>query len=237
MAGRLYVGTSGFGYPSWAPRFYPSGVRGAALLPAYAARLPAVELNGTFYRQPSTAQVGAWVAAVPARFRFVVKAQRGGAVRAMTGDPAATLAWLLPPYRGFGAHLGSVLLRVPDAVPRDDPALDRLLHAWPSDMPLALEFRHPSWEDDWVHQRLQAGGAALCITDLPERPEPPTIRLTGSFLYLRLRRDEYTPAELAAWAARVEPFLSSGSDVFVFFKHDPVGRGGELALDLLDRLA
>jgi uncharacterized protein YecE (DUF72 family) len=56
------------------------------------------------------------------------------------------------------------------------------------------------------------------------------VRLTGPFLYLRLRREDYTPAELAAWADRLEPFLADGRDVFVFFRHDPVGRGGELAL-------
>ena len=100
-----------------------------------------------------------------------------------------------------------------------------------------LEFQDPSWDDDEVHARLRAAGAILCATDLPEAPDPPTIRLTGPALYARLRRDDYAPAELDAWAARLEPFLSSGSDAYVFFKHDPVGRGGELALELLVRSA
>ena len=62
------------------------------------------------------------------------------------------------------------------------------------------------------------------------------MRLTAAFLYLRLRREDYSAPELAAWAARIEPFLADGRDVFVFFKHDPVGRGAELALDLLARV-
>ena len=37
------------------------------------------------------------------------------------------------------------------------------------------------------------------------------------------------PAELDAWAARLEPFLAAGDDAFVFFRHDEVGRGPELA--------
>ena len=37
---------------------------------------------------------------------------------------------------------------------------------------------------------------------------PPTIRRTGSFLYLRLRRHDYNAEEVEAWAARLEPFLA-----------------------------
>lgn len=65
--------------------------------------------------------------------------------------------------------------------------------------------------------------------------EPPFIRRTGSFLYLRLRRHDYDAAALDAWAARIEPFLSAGDDAYVFFRHDPVGRAAELALELRDR--
>src|SRR6476619_4309996 len=65
MTGRLYVGTSGFGYPAWVPRFYPPGTRAADLLPAYAARLAAVELNGTYYRSPSPATIAGWLTTTP----------------------------------------------------------------------------------------------------------------------------------------------------------------------------
>jgi uncharacterized protein YecE (DUF72 family) len=73
------------------------------------------------------------------------------------------------------------------------------------------------------------------VTELDEHEAPPTVRRTGSLVYLRLRRSDYGPAELEAWAARVEPFLEGGFDVYAFFRHDPVGRATELALEL-DRL-
>jgi uncharacterized protein YecE (DUF72 family) len=237
VTGRLFVGTSGFGYPAWVPRFYPAGTRSADLLPAYAARLPAVELNGTFYRSPSPATIAGWLAATPPGFRFVVKALRSGSMRAWASDPVGSLPWLLEPARGFGERLGAVLFRVGAEQARSDERLDRLLAAWPSDVPLVLEFQDPSWVDDEVHARLQAAAATLCATDLPEAPEAPTLRLTGPALYARLRHDDYAPSELDAWAARFEPFLASGTDAYVFFKHDQVGRGGELALGLRRRLA
>jgi uncharacterized protein YecE (DUF72 family) len=230
--GRLRAGTSGFAYPGWIPRFYPPGTRADGLLRSYAARLGTVELNNTFYQQPSAAKVAAWLTATPDDFRFSVKAQRGGSFRAFAGTPEAGLPWLTGPYRAFGERLGTVLFRVPANVRRDDDRLAALLAAWPADVPLTLEFQDPSWHVDETLTALAQVGAVLCTTDLPDAPEPPTLRRTGPFLYLRLRRHDYTTAELATWAARLEPFLSAGDDVFVYFRHDEAGRGPELALEL-----
>jgi uncharacterized protein YecE (DUF72 family) len=87
----------------------------------------------------------AWLSATPEDFRFVVKAQRGGSIRAFGTAAAETVAWLTAPYRLFGERLGGVLYRLPDSVHRSDHPLRALLEAWPADMPLVLEFQHPSW--------------------------------------------------------------------------------------------
>ena len=237
MPGRLRVGTSGFAYAGWTPRFYPADLSPARRLEFYASQLTAVELNNTFYRQPSPAAVAAWLAATPDDFRFATKAQRGGSFRALQVDPATSVPWLTGPYRAFGARLGTVLFRVPDGVSRDDARLAALLAAWPHDLPLTMEFQEPSWHVDETFEALALAGAVLCTTELPEDPEPPPIRRTGPFLYLRLRRHDYEPAELGAWADRLEPFLSAGDDAFVFFRHDGLGRGPELARALVEAVA
>ena len=237
MPGQLRVGTSGFAYDGWTPRFYPAGLVPTRRLEFYASRLNALELNNTFYRQPSPAAVAAWLAATPDEFRFSIKAQRGGSFRALRVDPATSVPWLTGPYRAFGARLGTVLFRVPEGVDRDDGRLAALLAAWPRDLPLTMEFQEPSWHVDETFEALAGAGAALCTTELPEDAEPPTIRRTGPFLYLRLRRHDYDPAELAAWADRLEPFLSAGDDAFVFFRHDEHGRGPELARALSEAVA
>lgn len=220
--GRLYVGTSGFAYPAWAPRFYPAGARSADLLREYAARLNAVELNNTFYQQPKPDRVAAWLAATPTDFRFVVKAQRGGSMRAYGDAAAQTVEWLTAPYRLFGERLGCVLYRVPENVHRDEVKLGSLLAAWPSDLPLSIEFQHPSWTDDGVLELLREHRVTLCATDLDER-DPPDVQLTGGFIYLRLRRTSYADVELAAWASRLDAFLAAGVDCYAFLRHDESG--------------
>jgi uncharacterized protein YecE (DUF72 family) len=230
MTGVIRVGTSGFAYPAWAPRFYPAGLKGDGLLRHYGTRLSACELNNTYYQSPTASKVAAWLDATPAEFRFAVKAQRGGSYRSLQVDPVASVPWLTDPLRAFGERLGTVLFRVPEGVHRNDERLAALLAVWPRELPLTFEFQETSWHADEVFAALAAAGAALCTTELPDDPTPPDIRRTGPFLYLRLRRHDYTDAELAAWAARLEPFVADGLDAFVFFRHDEVGRGGELAV-------
>lgn len=234
--GRFYAGTSGFSYPAWAPLFYPAGTRPAEMLRRYSARLPAVELNNTFYRQPRPAAIAGWLAQTPDEFRFVVKAQRGSSMRAFgwtdAGAVGEAVAWLTAPYRLFGERLGSVLFRVPGNVARGDERLAALLAAWPSDLPLTMDFQHASWTTDEVHELLRAHGAALCATDLDDAPEP-DLRLTGRHVYLRLRRSSYSAAGLAAWAARLAPFLADGVDCYVFLRHDESGESAVQASTLM----
>jgi uncharacterized protein YecE (DUF72 family) len=192
--------------------------------------LPACELNNTFYRSPTEAAIDGWLAATPEPFRFAVKAQRGGSLRALAVDPETSVPWLTAPLRRFGARLGTVLFRVPEDIERDDGRLVALLERWPREIPLTLEFQHPSWHVDETFASLAGIGAVLCATDLDELPEPPTIRRTGRFLYLRLRRTAYDEAALADWAARIEPFLAAGDDAFVFFRHDADGESALRAL-------
>lgn len=233
---RAYVGTSGYAYPDWSPHFYPAGTRRDELLQAYAAKLPALELNNTFYHQPSVRAIARWMAATPRDFRFVVKAQRGGIMRAMGEGAPDSVAWLTGPYRQFGERLGAVLFRVPENVHRDDARLRMLLDAWPADIQLVVEFQDPSWQADEVFDMLSRHAAILGATDLDEHPAP-DLRLTGPSIYLRLRRAAYSDSDLADWAGRLSAFLDAGTDCFVFFRHDADGTSAVRAAALLERLS
>ncbi len=222
MAGILRTGTSGFSYPGWEPAFYSPGTRRGALLPAYAARLAAVEMSSTYYRHPSAEQAATWAARVPSSFRFAMKLLRTGTLRAYATDPVATLPWLTAPLASLGERLGTALVRIPAGQPRDDARLARLLAAWPAHLPLAVELQEPSWHVDETHAALRAAGAALVVTEVDEAPDPP-LTVTGPFIYVRLRRTAYGTADLEDWAARLQPFLADGRDAYVFFRHDERG--------------
>jgi len=176
---------------------------------------------------------------VPADFRFVVKAQRGASMRAFGAEAEQSVTWLTERLDGFGDRLGAVLFRVPENVHRrddgtSDRALLRLLEAWPRQLPLVVEFQHGSWHVDETFAALRAAGAVLCTTELPDDATPPDIRVTGTGLYLRLRRHDYDQSEIEAWARRLGPFLEAGHPALVVFRHDETGRATELAAELAE---
>src|ERR1700689_621294 len=113
--GEIYAGTSGWGYSSWRPGFYPAKLGPGRFLQHYAGRLNSVEVNYTFGRRVSQELLQRWAAPVPEQFRFAVKAHRRITHSKRLRDArAATAEFLdsLEPLRLAG-KLGPVLFYVP----------------------------------------------------------------------------------------------------------------------------
>jgi len=98
----------------------------------------------------------------------------------------------------------------------------------------AFEFRHPSWLDDAVYERLRARNLALCLADSDTRSTP--IVPTANYGYFRLRDEGYTDADLDEWARVIREHEAGWEDTYVYFKHEDEGKGPELARQLMDRL-
>jgi len=73
---QLYVGTSGWAYPSWKPDFYPAKLPQKKFLQHYATRLNTVEVNFTFRQLVKETTTQKWIEETPAGFRFGVKAHQ-----------------------------------------------------------------------------------------------------------------------------------------------------------------
>lgn len=106
---QLWVGTSGYSYKAWAGSFHPERLPAKDMLAYYASRLPAVEINNTFYRLPSESTLAAWASQVPADFRFVLKAsQRITHVKRLK-DVGREVEHLFRVAKTLGPALGAVL--------------------------------------------------------------------------------------------------------------------------------
>jgi len=73
---QLYVGTSGWAYPSWKPDFYPAKLAQAKFLQYYSTQLNAVEVNFTFRQLLKETTAQKWIAETPPGFRMSVKAHQ-----------------------------------------------------------------------------------------------------------------------------------------------------------------
>jgi uncharacterized protein YecE (DUF72 family) len=219
---RILVGTSGWSYKEWKGAFYPVGLPADDMLRYYASRLPAVEINNSFYRIPREAVLLDWAAQVAPEFRFVLKASRRITHINRLTDGDGSLGYFLRTANVLGERLGPTLFQCPPSLKKDIARLRDFLALVPRTWRAALEFRHASWFDDEVYEALRGHDVALVAVDEDEETWP--LVPTASWGYLRLRRAGYTREALADWAGRIA--AQPWREAYAFLKHEedsPVG--------------
>jgi len=227
---KLYVGTSGYSYKEWKGSFYPEQITPPEMLSYYASRLPAVELNNTFYRMPRPDTIESWKSQVPADFRFSVKATQSITHYRRLKDAGAQTKQMLETVAAFGDRLGVVYFRLPEDMKKDLERLETFLRELPAEIRIAFDFRHPTWFDDDVYELLRRYKRVLCVSDTDELPLD-HIDKTADWGYLRLRRVNYSKADLTRWIERIR--AQQWKTAFVFFKHEDEGTGPKLAAQFI----
>jgi uncharacterized protein YecE (DUF72 family) len=258
----LYVGTCGFSYRDWIGTFYPTGIKSLEMLPYYAERFAAVEIDSTYYAIPRPALFESMDRRTPASFRFTVKAP--GSVTHIPPDAAPAGADMKsfrecvePLVRS--KKLGAVLAQFPHSF-RPGPAayarLEELVAAWP-DLDLVAEFRHRSWQADRTLVRLRALGVGICNVDEPRFASlmHPGSEVTSHIGYVRFhgrnygkwwKQDRqpserydylYSKEELGEWVGRIAAVEERARDTYVFFNNHRLGKAAANAQDLAGMLS
>jgi uncharacterized protein YecE (DUF72 family) len=209
----LYVGTSGWSYPTWRPGFYPAGTKAEDFLRHYAERFPTVELNTTGYRLPREELFERWAEQTPPGFQFAPKLN---AHRRSDFGTFAERVGLL------GERLGPIRAVVASA--RDEGLLALLLGSFDPTLSLALDLRHDSWngiEADLPPNAVRVGA----------------LEASAPFRYVRLREPPYDDASLEAWADRLRPLLDEGVRVYCYLRHEDEPTAPSYAQRLTELLA
>lgn len=222
----LHVGTSGYSYKEWKGNFYPEDLPAKQMLSYYSRRLPAVEINNTFYRLPQPGMIENWKTQVPAGFRFSIKATQRITHIKRLNNCAEETKYLLDTAALLEERLGVVLFQLPPNMKKDSERLRTFLTLISEPLRAAFEFRHESWFDDETYALLRAKDCALVVSDTDEKPLTEVIG-TATWGYLRLRRTSYQENDLVEWMKRVQN--QKWKDAFVFFKHEDEGTGPKLA--------
>jgi uncharacterized protein YecE (DUF72 family) len=207
----VYVGTSGWSYPSWKPDFYPAGTDSKAFLGFYAERFSTVELNTTGYRLPGEGQFERWAEQTPPGFRFAPK---------LAGNRPKLLAEFGPRVRALGDRLGPIRVQLISA--RDEGMIELILGSLDPGLLVAFDLEHPSWAG--IEPRLAAAGAVR-VNDL-EHEAP--------FRYVRFRDPPYDEEQLQVWAVRLR---AVDVPLFAYFRHEDEPTAPAYATRLLELLA
>jgi uncharacterized protein YecE (DUF72 family) len=219
-ASRLLAGASGYSYKEWKGDFYPADIKPDAMLAWYAARLPTVEINNTFYRMPKADVLETWANATPENFRFAIKASRRITHEArLKADAAAdSVAFLYENLAALGGKRGPILFQLPPFLKKDMSRLSEFLHLLPEGHNAAFEFRNDTWFADDVYDMLKAAGAALCLSEGEDNSPPPLVE-TVPWGYIRLRLENYSDSDLERWANRLA--VTAWREIYVYFMHEP----------------
>lgn len=253
----IRVGPAGWSYDDWREIVYVRGIR-IKPLEWISALFDAVEVNVTFYRLVSESMVVSWCEQVEANpnFMFTVKAwQKFTHENADTLEPVEVSQFCkaLQAFVKCG-RLGAVLLQFPWGFRRERKnrlRLARLVELF-SGYPLAVEFRHDSWNVSAVHREFTSRNIAFCNIDQPlfEGSLPPTEIVTSNLAYIRLHgrnaknwfrdgagRDQrydylYSEEEIQFWVEKAKRIAQRAENLFIITNNHYRGQAVVNALEI-----
>ncbi len=224
---KIHVGTSGYGYKAWKGKFYPEKTAPGEMLRFYAKHLKTVEINNTFYQMPRENILATWAEQVPDDFVFALKTPQVITHLKQLKNVDAEMERFLGSLRVLGNKLGPILFQFPASFHVEPSVLKDFLGLIPGVVSCAFGFRSRSRTDAAILDLLREKGCSLCIEDTDMDPAQEIVTTAG-WGYLRLRRSDYTDADLSDWMKRI--VSQRWERVFVFFKHEEEAKGPNMAV-------
>jgi uncharacterized protein YecE (DUF72 family) len=233
VASRILVGTSGFAYKEWKGSFYPEKLPAKKYLSYYAEHFHTTEINNTFYRMPTAKLCEGWYSEVPEDFSFTLKLSQRITHFKRLKNVDGEMTFFLDSAASLKEKLGPTLVQLPPNFKKDLEVLEAFLEKFAKQVRLAFEFRHASWFDDELFELLRKHNTAFGVVEKEEGESGVTPReVTGAFVYMRLRKGDYSSDEMLEWARWIR---SQTVPVYCYLKHDE--RAPVLANQLLSALA
>ncbi|MBU0982847.1 MAG: DUF72 domain-containing protein [candidate division Zixibacteria bacterium] len=245
----IRVGTSGYSFDDWKGNFYPDRIEKGKMLDVYAKHFPTVEINSTYYGIPHPRVFDNMLKKVPEGFDFIVKAP-GPVTHKRTGIEAdvATFKDAVRPLSEAG-RLSGVLAQYPFSFKFSPATLDYVSQCRSilDPHPLFVEFRHDSWVNRAMYDRLRAEGIGYVCVDEPQLRGllKPDCFATTDTAYIRLhgrnaeqwwnggalRYDyNYSDDELQHWKEKVRKIMLKVKRAYVFFNNCHEGQAASNAM-------
>src|ERR1700694_4369777 len=174
---QLYVGTSGWAYPTWKPAFYPEKLVQKKFLNFYGSKLNASQANYPSRQLVKETTVQNWIAETPDHFRFTIKAHQVLTHIKRLKSAEEFLMRFLGTLEALerAKRLGPLLFQLPPNFKADQSVLAEFLKCLPRSVRAALEFRNDSWFTEETWNTLRERNIALCVAETEERNTPDVV--------------------------------------------------------------
>ena len=241
----IHLGTSGWSYNEWEGPFYRKGEK--RKLRAYSSVFKIVEIDSTFYRNPSKGTVMGWLKYSPTDFIFAAKLPKlitHDKRLGLKGNVKADLELyfdLMRPLQ-LGGKLGCFLIQLPPSCDCNLGNLESFFGLLDPLFRYSVEFRNPSWLKEETWELLKKYDVAYTIVDEPLLP--PEVHLTADFAYFRWHGKgeniwfdyRYSNEEIDTWVPKVQQASKSVKQVYGFFNNHYHGYAPENCLYMLEKL-
>ncbi len=234
------LGCAGWTIPRAAADAFAAG---PSHLARYATRLPAVEIDSSFYRPHRPATYARWAASVPAGFQFAVKVPQAITHTGRLADAEPALATFLAECGALGPALGPLLVQLAPSLVFDPPLVRAFLTTLRARFGglVVCEPRHASWFTPAGEALLAAYQVARVAADPAVVPAAAQPGGWAGLVYYRLHGapriyySAYAPPVLDALAASLRAAATSGP-AWCIFDNTAAGAAPANALALLARL-
>jgi len=207
--------------------FYPRGTKDE--LAYYSTQFNCIELNATFYREPSSTQVIKWREKTPPGFKFFPKITNTISHFKRLQDVDQVVDSYCDAIVHFEEKLGSVFLQMHENfAPKQFDHLHRFIERFPGEIPLAVEVRNAAWFDDSYMDQLSGllrnHGKTNIIVDTAGRRDMMHMRLTSPSAFVRYvganHKSDYR--RLDDWVDRIKTWQEAGLQQLNFFVHQNI---------------
>ena len=223
----VYVGCPRWGTKEWLGYFYPEYTKEKDFLHYYAKLFNCIELNTTYYRIPSQAQVAHWKSQVTPQFRFCPKFPQLITHVMRLQNCGKEVNEFVHSMSFFGEHLGPVFLMPhPQMGVRDLSVIKRFIERLPASLDVFIELRHSSWFGNGLNQELYDFLAdykiGLVVTDAAGRRDCVHMHLSKGETFIRFVGNDLHSTDYSRvqdWTDRMKIWLDEGVENIYFFMH------------------
>lgn len=194
-----FIGCSGFYYKEWKSIFYPEEMPAKDWFKFYCRHFNTIEINSSFYRKPARPSLQKWYEESPPGFLFSMKAPRLIThLKRFEIEQDAINSFYELLAEGLKEKLGAILFQLPPSFTYTPERLNLVCRQLDSKYTNVLEFRHESWWQPEIFDRLQQHQIIFCGQSYPGNL-PDTVISNNELLYYRfhgkpvLYKSEYSP--------------------------------------------
>lgn len=214
--------------------FYPKGTKDE--LTYYATQFNSIELNATFYGMPTPEQIKTWRDKTPADFKFFPKITNTVSHFRRLQNITDVVTQFASSVLNFHEKLGMVFLQLHDNFkPKDYDRLEKFIHDWPTEVPLAIELRNTDWfiDDDIFNKTcnlFEDYNITNIIVDTAGRRDMLHMRLTTTTAFIRYVGANHASdyPRLDDWSERLTQWKNEGLENVYFFIHQNVEKASPL---------